>query len=106
MTSRTTPKSAIEADHPIPLRQNVQAAIRRYLMAAGSRGEYPIIYHAGDTTVFLEMELIGNLGIDLAMVPIGDYFTMGPEATASRLRKVREQNPTPTEDSGPSEMTF
>jgi Fis family transcriptional regulator len=35
MTSRTTPKSAIEADHPIPLRQNVQAAIRRYLEDMG-----------------------------------------------------------------------
>ncbi len=35
MTNRTTPKSAREADHPIPLRQNVQAAIRRYLEDMG-----------------------------------------------------------------------
>jgi Fis family transcriptional regulator len=35
MTNRTTPKSAIEADRPIPLRQNVQAAIRRYLEDMG-----------------------------------------------------------------------
>jgi signal transduction histidine kinase len=33
------------------------------------------------------------------------YFTMGPEATASRLQRPREETP-PTEDSGSSEMTF
>jgi L-ascorbate metabolism protein UlaG (beta-lactamase superfamily) len=35
------------------------------------------IYHAGDTAAFLDMQLIGEHGIDLAIVPIGDYFTMG-----------------------------
>jgi L-ascorbate metabolism protein UlaG (beta-lactamase superfamily) len=35
------------------------------------------IYHAGDTSVFLDMQLIGEHGIDLAILPIGDYFTMG-----------------------------
>jgi L-ascorbate metabolism protein UlaG (beta-lactamase superfamily) len=35
------------------------------------------IYHAGDTSVFLDMQLIGERGIDLALLPIGDYFTMG-----------------------------
>lgn len=35
MTNRATPKSAREADRPIPLRQNVQEAIRRYLEDMG-----------------------------------------------------------------------
>jgi L-ascorbate metabolism protein UlaG (beta-lactamase superfamily) len=35
------------------------------------------LYHAGDTTVFYEMQLIGAHGIALAILPIGDYFTMG-----------------------------
>jgi len=36
-----------------------------------------IIYHAGDTGLFLDMKLIGELDkIDLAMVPIGGNFTM------------------------------
>lgn len=38
------------------------------------------IYHAGDTALFSDMKLIGERNrIDLAFLPIGDYFTMGPE---------------------------
>lgn len=37
------------------------------------------IYHAGDTALFSDMKLIGEVGIDLAMLPIGDNFTMGPD---------------------------
>lgn len=37
-----------------------------------------ILYHAGDTALFLDMQLIARAGIDLAMIPIGDNFTMGP----------------------------
>ncbi|GEL76865.1 metal-dependent hydrolase [Tenuibacillus multivorans] len=37
------------------------------------------IYHMGDTGLFSDMKLIGDLNdIDLAFVPIGDNFTMGP----------------------------
>lgn len=35
------------------------------------------IYHAGDTGLFMDMQLIGEVGIDAAMLPIGDNFTMG-----------------------------
>ncbi|RYM06928.1 metal-dependent hydrolase [Sporolactobacillus sp. THM7-7] len=38
------------------------------------------IYHAGDTALFSDMKLIGERNdIDLAFLPIGDNFTMGPE---------------------------
>ncbi|MCK5833571.1 metal-dependent hydrolase [bacterium] len=38
------------------------------------------IYHAGDTGLFGDMKLIGErTPIDLALLPIGDNFTMGPE---------------------------
>jgi len=41
------------------------------------------IYHAGDTGLSAEMEVIGRLNqIDLAMLPIGSNFTMGPEDAA------------------------
>ena len=36
------------------------------------------IYHAGDTGLFYDMKLIGDEGIDVAILPIGDNFTMGP----------------------------
>ena len=36
------------------------------------------IYHAGDTSLFLDMKLIGEMhSIDAALLPIGDNFTMG-----------------------------
>lgn len=38
------------------------------------------IYHAGDTGLFKDMKLIGKMNdIDLAFLPIGDNYTMGPE---------------------------
>ncbi|MCK0471330.1 metal-dependent hydrolase [Halalkalibacter sp. APA_J-10(15)] len=38
------------------------------------------IFHAGDTALFSDMKLIGERNtIDLAFLPIGDNFTMGPE---------------------------
>ena len=37
-----------------------------------------IIYHAGDTALFYDMKLIGDMNkIDYALLPIGDNFTMG-----------------------------
>jgi L-ascorbate metabolism protein UlaG (beta-lactamase superfamily) len=44
------------------------------------------IYFAGDTTVFGDMALIGELyQPDLAMLPIGDFFTMGPMEAAKAV---------------------
>lgn len=41
------------------------------------------IYHAGDTALFSDMKLIGELdAIDYAFLPIGDNYTMGPEEAA------------------------
>ncbi|WP_394549082.1 metal-dependent hydrolase [Priestia aryabhattai] len=40
------------------------------------------IYHAGDTALFSDLKLIGRHKPDLAFLPIGDNFTMGPEDAA------------------------
>ncbi len=38
------------------------------------------VYHLGDTALFSDLKMIGEMNdIDLAFVPIGDNFTMGPE---------------------------
>ncbi|MCA9940092.1 MAG: metal-dependent hydrolase, partial [Anaerolineales bacterium] len=37
------------------------------------------IYISGDTALFSDMALIGRAGIDLAVICIGDNFTMGPD---------------------------
>jgi L-ascorbate metabolism protein UlaG (beta-lactamase superfamily) len=44
------------------------------------------LYHAGDTGLFLDMQLIGDHGLDLAMLPIGDYFTMGFDDSLRALK--------------------
>ena len=44
------------------------------------------IYFAGDTCVFGDMQLIARLyKPDVAVLPIGDWFTMGPEEAALAL---------------------
>jgi L-ascorbate metabolism protein UlaG (beta-lactamase superfamily) len=44
------------------------------------------VYFAGDTNVFASMELIGRIyGPDLAVLPIGDHYTMGPREAAVAL---------------------
>ena len=41
--------------------------------------EDKVLYFAGDTALFYDMTLYGEEGIDVAMLPIGDNFTMGPK---------------------------
>jgi L-ascorbate metabolism protein UlaG (beta-lactamase superfamily) len=47
------------------------------------------MYFAGDTCLFGDMKLIGEEGLDIAVLPIGDHFTMGP-ADAVRAVKLLE----------------
>jgi L-ascorbate metabolism protein UlaG (beta-lactamase superfamily) len=49
----------------------------------------PTIYHAGDTTVFGDMTLIGELwSPDIALLPIGGWYTMGPAHAARAARML------------------
>lgn len=59
-------------------------------------GDGPILYHAGDTTVFGDMQLIGTLyRPEIGMLPIGGHFTMDPKeaAHAAKLLGVRRVLP-------------
>ncbi len=48
----------------------------------------PTVYHMGDTDIFGDMGLIAELHQpDVAMVPIGDRFTMGPEVAALAVQR-------------------
>ena len=63
-----------------------------------------IVYHAGDTGLFLDMKLIGELDkIDLALVPIGGGFTMDiPDAIkAIEFLKPKKAIPMHYKASGP-----
>jgi len=51
------------------------------------------IYVAGDTSLFSDMERIGRprdgRGLDVAVLPIGDLFTMGPDDSLEAIRLLR-----------------
>ncbi len=49
------------------------------------------IYFAGDTALFSDMQLIGAQGIDLAILPIGDFFTMGPTDSIHAIQWIQPQ---------------
>lgn len=54
------------------------------------------LYHAGDTALFSDMKLIGELhDIDVAALPIGDNFTMGPEEAVLAAEWVRPKTVVP-----------
>ena len=47
------------------------------------------LYHAGDTDLFGDMQLIGDEGIDVAFLPIGDTFTMGVQDSIKAVKMLR-----------------
>lgn len=49
-----------------------------------------VVYHAGDTCVFSDMKLIGELyKPDVALLPIGGFFTMDPRQAAMAASLVK-----------------
>jgi len=53
------------------------------------------LYHAGDTGLFGDMSLIGDEGIDVAMLPIGDNYTMGPSDALRAVKLLRPKTVIP-----------
>jgi L-ascorbate metabolism protein UlaG (beta-lactamase superfamily) len=53
------------------------------------------IYHACDTGLFGDMRLIGEEGIDLAILPIGDNFTMGPDDALRAVKLIQPKRVVP-----------
>lgn len=53
------------------------------------------IYLACDTGLFGDMQLIGDEGIDLAVLPIGDNFTMGPDDALRATKLLRAKHVIP-----------
>jgi len=56
----------------------------------------PVLYHAGDTCVFGDMQLIRELHHpQVAMLPIGGHYTMGPKEAALACRLLAPQTVLP-----------
>ena len=53
------------------------------------------IYFACDTALFHDMKLIGESGIDLAVLPIGDLFTMGPDDSIAAIKLINPKQVAP-----------
>ena len=53
------------------------------------------IYLAQDTGLFGDMKLIGEEGIDLAVVPIGDNYTMGPDDALRAVKLIQPKTVIP-----------
>ena len=88
------------ADHSAGL---VDEALAEHVLYGGEPSGFVIelengfrFYHAGDTNVFGDMKLLGELyRPELALLPIGGLFTMGPReaAVAAKLLGVRKVLP-------------
>ncbi len=54
------------------------------------------VYIAGDTALTYDMKLIGDVGgADLAILPIGDYFTMGPDDAVIAAQWIKAKHVIP-----------
>ena len=47
------------------------------------------IYHAGDTGLTMDMQLLADEELDAALLPIGDYYTMGPKDAVRAAEMLR-----------------
>lgn len=74
----------VEAHHSSSVHENGQ--LRNAGLATGfvlTIENAPVFYHAGDTSLFSDMQLIRDLyHPEIGMLPIGDHYTMGPKAAA------------------------
>ena len=86
-------------------RLKLTTALHGSMLPDGSNGGMPAgllfqldgatIYHAGDTGLFSDMQLIGEAGIDLAILPIGDNFTMGPDDALRAVQFLKPKHVVP-----------
>jgi L-ascorbate metabolism protein UlaG (beta-lactamase superfamily) len=53
------------------------------------------IYIAGDTALFGDMQLYAAAALDLAILPIGDLFTMGPEDSIEAIKLLKPNRVAP-----------
>lgn len=86
----------VHALHSSALEYDDKSGLPKSLAYAGNPGGFiiaitggPTIYHTGDTDLFGDMKLIGDLSkVDVMLACIGDKFTMGPERAAAAVELV------------------
>jgi L-ascorbate metabolism protein UlaG (beta-lactamase superfamily) len=74
MTIKGIPITMVKADHAVGLSDSAG-----FVWTQGGK----VIYHMGDTSLFSDMKLIGELyQPEILFVPIGDRYTMNPKEAA------------------------
>lgn len=53
------------------------------------------IYHAGDTGLIMDMALLETESVDLALLPIGDRYTMGPKDAVRAIELIKPKRVIP-----------
>lgn len=53
------------------------------------------VHHAGDTALFSDMKLVGDMGLDVSFIPIGDNFTMGPADALEAVKLFKPKTVVP-----------
>jgi L-ascorbate metabolism protein UlaG (beta-lactamase superfamily) len=93
--------------HGFPFgRVKLTLALHGSMLPDGSNGGNPCgfilnladgkkIYDAADTGLFGDMQLIGEEGIDLAILPIGDNYTMGPDDALRAVKLIKPKQVLP-----------
>lgn len=65
------------------------------VVRVGEGRDQKTIYFAGDTCLFMDMQLIGDEELDVAVLPIGDHFTMGPDDAVKAVKYLRPKHVIP-----------
>jgi L-ascorbate metabolism protein UlaG (beta-lactamase superfamily) len=87
-------------------RVKLTLALHGSALPDGSNGGNPVgfllylpngkkIYNAADTGLFGDMKLIGEEKIDLALLPIGDNYTMGPDDALRAVKLIKPKTVIP-----------
>jgi L-ascorbate metabolism protein UlaG (beta-lactamase superfamily) len=98
----------IGGSHQFPFgRVQVTIAHHSSMLPDGSNGGAPVgyiltlsdgkrVYLAGDTGVFLDMQRFAREPISVAVLPIGDNFTMGPDESIEAIQLLRPETVLPS----------
>jgi L-ascorbate metabolism protein UlaG (beta-lactamase superfamily) len=66
-----------------------------FVVKLGDGQDRKTIYFAGDTCLFMDMQLIGDEELDVAVIPIGDHYTMGPDDAVKAVKYLRPKTVVP-----------
>ena len=80
--------SLVKAEHSSSLPDSTEAGPACGIVLTAENKK---LYFAGDTGLFSDMRAIGKLGIEVAFLPIGGKYTMGPDESLQAVEWIKPQ---------------